>query len=73
MQAPLLYRALLRITSWIVPVRSRAHWRDKQITDLDNWWFLMEHGELLPRAGHLLPQMQSGRLAEIIVQTVRGK
>ena len=28
---------------------------------------------LLPRAGHLLPQMQSGRLAEIIVQTVRGK
>jgi hypothetical protein len=54
MQPPRLYRALLRIASWIVPARSRADWRERQTADLADWWFLMEHGEPLPGEGAAL-------------------
>ena len=51
MQAPRLYRALLRIASWIVPVRSRFDFHDRYSADLANWWCLVERGEPLHRDG----------------------
>jgi hypothetical protein len=56
MQAPRLYRALLRIASWIVPARSRSRFdfHERYAAELANWWWLVERGEPLQRDGVVL-------------------
>ena len=54
MQAPRLYRALLRIASWMVPARSRFDFHDRYAAELANWWWLVERGEPLQRDGVVL-------------------
>lgn len=43
---PVLYRALLRAASWLVPARARNAWHTKWNSVLSNAWILTERGEL---------------------------
>jgi hypothetical protein len=54
MRAPLLCRALIRIASWIVPSRGRSAWLACRATELFDWWYLVERGELLRDGGAAL-------------------
>src|SRR5581483_10717975 len=51
MAAPLLRRAWIRAVSWLAPGRSRPAWRARYLTDLANWWTLVERGDLSARTG----------------------
>ncbi|MFN7997585.1 MAG: hypothetical protein U0Q18_28460 [Bryobacteraceae bacterium] len=47
---PLLCRLLIRLASWIVPQRLRAAWFCRWNTGLQDWWILVERGELVSGA-----------------------
>jgi hypothetical protein len=45
-RVPALLRWLVLLASWIVPRQERAVWRSRQRRELDEWWMLVELGEL---------------------------
>jgi hypothetical protein len=45
-----VWRCLLRVASWIVPGRARPEWRARRESRLNDWWLLVERGELTTRA-----------------------
>jgi hypothetical protein len=45
-QAPAFLRWLVLFASWIVPGQERAAWRSRQKRELDDWWKLVDVGEL---------------------------
>ena len=44
---PLAFRSLIRMASWLVPWRARAAWHARWSASLQNWWILVERGELI--------------------------
>ncbi len=44
---PLALRALIRLASWLVPNRARPAWQARWETGLEDWWILVERGELV--------------------------
>lgn len=51
-RAPALLRWLVRFASWIVPRQERAAWHGRQELELDEWWELVELGELTTYSSH---------------------
>lgn len=44
---PVAFRALIRMASWIVPRRARPAWHARWESGLEDWWILVERGELI--------------------------
>ena len=44
---PIAFRSLIRMASWIVPRRARPAWHARWAAGLQDWWILVERGELI--------------------------
>jgi hypothetical protein len=47
---PVVMRGTIRVASWIVPKLARSAWRARWESGLENWWVLVERGELISGA-----------------------
>jgi hypothetical protein len=45
-RAPAFLRWMILFASWVLPSRGRAGWRSRQMRELNDWWMLVEMGEL---------------------------
>ena len=64
LQPPLLYRALLHAAGRIVPRRGRPEWRNHRLAVLQNWWVLVERGELPAHTGAQFAAICRGAFAD---------
>jgi hypothetical protein len=51
-RAPAFLRWLVLVASWIVPRRERSARRSRQKRELDDWWKLVDVGELTTYSSH---------------------
>jgi hypothetical protein len=52
LRSPVVFRWLIGIASLAVPSGARRKWRTKWLSGLENWWILVQRGELVPDSDH---------------------
>lgn len=70
-EPPLLFRALLRLASWICPAEVRDGWRRQWESGLRDWWILAERGELTNAATALAARYCRGAWADALERRFR--